>query len=194
MNKLACCATLTMCCAALAGGVYAQTQNATAAASGSVSDVAAPVVVDARGHAVGPAIGAGVVLRVNGTPTYVPLERSGPTTTGPYSATDLQWGSSATPVFVSSDCSGSPLMQFYPPASNFTTIPLVDIYRPSVVARSGSSVQLYLASSAPSTQQAVASLLYVDGSCISYTRTVTVFAIETTIDLAQKYPEPLHIK
>jgi len=150
------------------------------------------VVFDAQGKFVGSFSdygGPGVYLTVNGAIAFVPMERlivsgdGGPQTI--YSGTDFRWSGTNALDFGSSDCSGAPVIT--------TSIGV----RPSVTARQGAEVTLYIAGETNSGPMRVASTRSGPNfACVPNAIPSIEYGwpTETTYSVTGAYPEPLTIR
>ena len=163
-----------------------------------------PVIVDATNKVVGLAVNAppngngGVIIKIGGAQVFVPVEAV-PLSTNVYdgnSPTQLRWSTTTNQYlsYASGDCSGAPSIVSIPGYN------LQSPWRPSVTVRTGNTAMLYVASTANPTTQMLSSnnsyYPYFLQTCNVYAAPgpFPVFAIQTTLDLTQTYPEPLHVQ
>jgi hypothetical protein len=123
----------------------------------------------------------GVFLTINGSIIFVPVTQLYDATTQTYSSTQFSWLSFNKIPFVSSNCTGQPLIPF---DSNGP--------RPSVTIRQGSDVIVYIGSSTNSSVVSTASNLQ-ETYCTTTPGTVSAVQPESSFSITQKYPEPLTI-
>lgn len=147
-------------------------------------------VVDARGKDVGrfsTLLGhPGVYLPIDGALVFVGIERK-QFGTNEYSASQFQWAGDLSVSYISNNCTGTPLV-------NLSLSP-----RPDVVIRTGADVTLYIGTNRYSGGVQVGSTYDATGGpatahCdASSFPGDTLWDVQRSISLAQKYPEPLRI-
>lgn len=147
---------------------------------------------DANGKLVGDMVyfdvfgdpGSGVILNIRGTPVYAGINRIR-LDQGEKSATEMEWIGNAA-HFTGPNCSGTPYLSSVPPG-----VPL----RPAAIVRNGTTATLYVAS--PGRQQWVTAISaggYYGVDCLSnFGGELRAWAVESTFDLTQHYPEPLRV-
>ncbi|SAL75345.1 hypothetical protein AWB67_04745 [Caballeronia terrestris] len=128
--------------------------------------------------------GAGVILNIHGTPVYAGITRIR-LDQGEKSATEMEWAGNAA-HFTGPNCSGTPYLSTVPPA-----VPL----RPAAIVRNGAIATLYVASRGR--QQWITAIsaggLWGTDCWDNYGGELRAWAVESTIDLTQRYPEPLRV-
>ncbi|WP_288830372.1 hypothetical protein [uncultured Paraburkholderia sp.] len=143
-------------------------------------------VFDGHGHVVGPLVSyqpLGTVIDVNGVAIFAPIQRSSTSTNTQYSASQFQW-SGAFSSFLTTDCSGSPLIT--PSSASSSEL------RPAQLVRQGTDVTAYIAGDTRSAQTTFQSYRS-NGACVVGTETLEAWIAETSYPLTQHYPEPLTI-
>jgi hypothetical protein len=128
--------------------------------------------------------GAGVILNIHGTPVYAGITRIR-LDQGEKSATEMEWAGNAA-HFTGPNCSGTPYLSTVPPA-----VPL----RPAAIVRNGAIATLYVASRGR--QQWITAIsaggLWGTDCWDNYGGELRAWAVESTIELTQRYPEPLRV-
>lgn len=143
---------------------------------------------DGQGRAIAPLVAfqsPGVVLDVNGTLVFAPIQRAKAGAVNLHAATRYEWQADFG-AFVTPDCSGASAIV----AGNNTAL------RPVQLVRKGTDVTMYIAADTNSTQTTFASFQFVGGQglqCGAGPETLESWPTESTYPITQHYPEPLTI-
>jgi hypothetical protein len=170
------------------GGASGAGTQGTAAVAAAAS---APVVVDNSGKIVGPLFSKGVVLNINGALVFAPLRRLSVGTT--FSSGDLLWDEDHSLTFATTSCSG-------PPNISADAASGSGLFRPAIIQRQTHVVTIYVAASGDSVPTPFHSAAFGNAGfgngpvCQTIGGMVNTWPVESSGDLSQLYPEPLHLQ